>query len=70
MRSVGVGYALWLFGLIGICGIHRFYSGKYISGILWLLTLGIFGLGQLIDLLLIPGMVDRFNARRGVRGAT
>ena len=54
-RSTFVGYLLWLFGLVGLCGIHRFYTGRYVTGILWLLTGGLFFIGQLIDLFLIPG---------------
>jgi hypothetical protein len=36
-----------------VCGIQRFYAGKIKSGILWLLTGGLFGIGQLIDFILI-----------------
>lgn len=59
-----VAYVLWLPGLFGICGLHRFYLGRPISGILWLVTFGLLGLGQLIDLLLIPSMAeDAFGGR-------
>ena len=55
-----VGYVLWLFGFTGS---HRFYYGKPITGTLWFFTLGLLGVGWLIDLLLIPGM-DRGADRR------
>jgi TM2 domain-containing membrane protein YozV len=63
MRSVGVAYGLWALCIVGVAGIHRFYLGKPITGVIWLLTWGIFGLGSLIDLFLIPGMVENQNRR-------
>ena len=57
----GVAYILWAFGLMGFCGIHRFYSGKITSGLVYLFTLGFFGVGQFIDLFLIPGMTKERN---------
>ena len=63
MRDTGVSYILWFTGLFGICGVHRFYNGKHVSGVIWLLTLGVFGFGQLVDLVLIPGMVEEKNLK-------
>ena len=42
-----------LLGILGICGIQRFYTGHWIRGLIQLLTLGGLGLWQLIDLILI-----------------
>lgn len=64
MNSKGVSYLLWLSILLGLGGMHRFYNGKMLSGCLWLLTGGLFGIGQLIDLFLIPDMVDAHNLKR------
>lgn len=59
-HSVFVGYLTWIFGFTGS---HRFYFGKPISGTIYFFTLGLFGIGWLIDLFLIPGM-DRAAERR------
>ena len=59
----GVAYILWAFGFMGFCGIHRFYSGKITSGLVYFFTLGFFGVGQFVDLFLIPGMTRERNLR-------
>ncbi len=59
-HSKTIGYLLWIFGFTGA---HRFYYGKPISGVIWFCTLGLLGVGWLIDLFLIPGMDRRADAR-------
>ena len=48
-----IGYVLWIFGFTGS---HRFYYGKPISGTIYLFTLGLFLIGWIVDLFLIPSM--------------
>lgn len=58
-HSPGVAFLLWLACLFGLCGLHRFYLGKPISGFFYLITLGFFGIGQIIDLARLDTMVDQ-----------
>jgi TM2 domain-containing membrane protein YozV len=60
-RSVALSYGLWCLSLVGLCGIHRLYNRKPLSGLLWLFTFGLCGLGQFVDLMLIPGLVAGAN---------
>lgn len=59
--NTGTAYAFWFLWLFGICGGQRLYTGKIGSGLLYLLTFGVFGFGQFIDLFLVPGMVEYRN---------
>ncbi len=63
--DTGTGYILWLACVLGFCGIHRFYAGKWMTGLLWLFTGGLCGIGQLIDLFLMDGLIADGNRRRG-----
>ncbi|MBS1962388.1 MAG: TM2 domain-containing protein [Bdellovibrionales bacterium] len=64
-HSKTMGYILWIFGFMGS---HRFYYGKPKTGTLWFFSLGLLGVGWLVDLFLIPGMDEaadkRFTAGR------
>lgn len=63
-HSKTIGYLLWLFGFTGA---HRFYFGKPITGVIWFFTLGLCGIGWLVDLFLIPSM-ERAAGRRFTHG--
>lgn len=52
-HSKFVGYVLWIFGFTGS---HRFYYGKPVTGTIWFFTLGLLGIGWVIDFFLIPSM--------------
>ena len=55
----GIAYLLWCLCFIGFCGIHRFYSGRWVTGLIWVLTGGLLLIGQIVDLFLIPGQTRR-----------
>jgi TM2 domain-containing membrane protein YozV len=63
-RSIAISYVLLAVSLMGICGLHRFYLGRPWSGLLWLVTGGLCGVGSVIDLVLIPRMVVDANDDR------
>ena len=63
-HSLAIGYIVWLFGFTGS---HRFYYGKPVTGTIWFFTLGLLGIGWLIDLFLIPSM-DRAAERKYASG--
>lgn len=59
-HSTLIGYILWIFGFTGS---HRFYFGKPISGTIWLLTGGLFLIGWIVDLFLIPSLARKADRR-------
>lgn len=76
-KSMLVAYLLWL--VLNIFGVHRFYMGKWFTGLLMLgmtllsfllmfllvgyLTIAVPAIWALVDALLIPGWVHRHNNR-------
>jgi TM2 domain-containing membrane protein YozV len=64
-HNLGMGYLLWIFGFMGA---HRFYYGRPVTGTIWFLTLGLLGIGWLIDLVLMPSL-DRSADLRYESGA-
>jgi TM2 domain-containing membrane protein YozV len=59
-HSKTIGYLLWIFGFTGA---HRFYFGKPVTGAIWFFTLGLLGIGWIIDLFLIPSMARNATSR-------
>ncbi len=55
-----MGYILWIFGFTGA---HRFYYGKPISGTIYFFTFGLFLIGWIVDLFLIPSMDRQADLR-------
>lgn len=51
MKNKWVAFCLCLF--LGVFGAHKFYEGKVGMGVLYLFTLGLFGIGWLVDLIMI-----------------
>jgi TM2 domain-containing membrane protein YozV len=53
-----------LLGFVGFAGMHRFYLGRPLTGLLWLFTGGLCGLGTLMDLVFMPGLLRDANEQR------
>jgi TM2 domain-containing membrane protein YozV len=51
-----------LLTFLGWLGIHRFYMGKFFTGILYLLTVGLFGIGILYDFLTLNEQLSDVNS--------
>jgi TM2 domain-containing membrane protein YozV len=61
-RNLLLAYVLLAAGLFTpLAGMHRLYLGRIGSGILWLITWGFCGIGTLVDLFMLPRMVDDTN---------
>ncbi len=47
--------------LLGLLGLHRFYLHKWLTGILWLVTGGLFGIGFIYDWCTLNDQVNEAN---------
>jgi TM2 domain-containing membrane protein YozV len=61
--NVGLAYLLWLCSGCGALGFHRFYLGKVGTGVLWLITGGLCGIGCIYDAATLPRQVREANVR-------
>jgi TM2 domain-containing membrane protein YozV len=68
MYSVGLAYLLWFLSGFGWAGLHRFYLGKIPSGLLWLCTGGLFGVGSIYDLFTLGRQVREANYHFAITG--
>jgi hypothetical protein len=60
-RHAVLAYALWGFGLMGFCGLHRLYLRRPVSGSAYLFSVGFFGIGQLLDLMQMQRLLEQAN---------
>ena len=60
--SYNVAWILLTF--LGVFGIHRFYMGKWISGIIYLLTGGLFLIGYIYDFWTLNEQLSLINRER------
>jgi len=54
-----------LLTFLGLFGVHRFYMGKWLSGLLYLFTLGIFGIGYIYDFWTLNDQITVINGSEG-----
>ena len=55
---------MWLLCLVGMCGMQRLYLGQTGLGLAMLITFGFCGIGQLLDIFLIPEEVEKANKQK------
>ena len=53
--------AFVLLTFLGLFGVHRFYMGKWLTGLLYLLTGGLFLIGILYDFITINQQISDLN---------
>jgi len=66
MYSVVIAYLLWFASGFGVLGLHRFYLGKISTGLLWMFSGGLLGIGAIYDLITLPGQVREANLRQAL----
>jgi TM2 domain-containing membrane protein YozV len=65
--STGLAYFLWLISGVGALGFHRFYLGKWGTGLIYMFTGGLGGIGSFYDLITLPLQVREANLRNAYR---
>ena len=67
-RSRILAIILCCVGFVGLGGLHRLYVGKLGTGILWLVTGGLLGIGTIVDLISL--IIGTFTDNAGFRVIT
>lgn len=62
-KDLPLAYALWALSIVGICGLQRMYLGQTLLGFAMLFTFGFCGIGQILDLFLLPNALNQQNHR-------
>ena len=52
-----------LLAFLGLFGIHRMYMGKWITGLIYLCTAGLFGVGYIYDLWTLNDQISIINGQ-------
>ncbi len=56
-----------LLTFLGPFGVHRMYMGKWITGLLYLCTLGLLGIGVIYDMWTLNDQITLINGKKGKR---
>lgn len=62
--EVDFNLAWLLLAFLGLFGIHRMYMGKWITGLIYLCTAGLFGVGYIYDLWTLNDQISIINGQR------
>ena len=58
-----------LLTFLGVFGAHRLYMGKWLSGLLYLFTVGLLGIGVIYDFWTLNAQLSELNQRARAAGA-
>ena len=56
-----------LLTFLGVFGVHRMYMNKWLTGILYLLTVGLLGIGYIYDYWTLNEQLSQLNSEQNLR---